>query len=553
MAGVAGTQFAVWAPNAEQVSVIGDFNQWNCRSHPLRPHGHSGIWEGFIPEAKPGMGYKYDVVSRLHGYRAEKADPFAFRSEKPPKSASIIWQLEYEWGDQAWMRERARHNALDAPMTIYEVHAGSWMRVPEEGCRWLTYRELAVKLAAYCQEMGFTHVQFLPLMEHPLYRSWGYQTTGYFAPTSRYGSPQDFMYLVDYLHQHGIGIFLDWVPSHFPTDDHALARFDGSHLYEHADPRKGFHPDWKSSIFNYGRHEVSSFLLSSALFWLEQYHVDGLRVDAVASMLYLDYSRKPGEWIPNHHGGNENLEATHFLRRLNETVYREHPDVQMIAEESTAWSQVSRPTSSGGLGFGLKWDMGLDARHAPLLQNATRRTRKFHHGELPFRMLYAFHENFVLPLSHDEVVHGKGSLFGMMTGDEWQKYANLRLLLGYMYGMPGKKLLFMGGELAQWPEWNHESSLEWNVLENRSHAGMQLWVRDLKPGCTNPNRRCTNGILPRTVLSGLTTATRITRRSFSCARPVAGKSSCWRLSISPRCPEPITASGFRAVVTGRSC
>ncbi len=476
--GIAGVQFAVWAPNAERVSVVGDFNHWSRTAHPLSARDHSGVWAGFVPEAQPGMCYKYYVVSRHHGYRAEKADPFAFRSEVPPKSASIIWGLDYKWKDRTWMRERQRRNALDAPMAIYEVHAGSWMRVPEEGHRWLNYRELAVKLAAYCKEMGFTHVEFLPLTEHPLYRSWGYQTTGYFAPTSRYGSPQDFMFLVDYLHQQGLGVFLDWVPSHFPTDDHALARFDGTHLFEHADPRKGYHPDWKSSIFNYGRHEVSSFLLSSALFWLEKYHLDGLRVDAVASMLYLDYSRKPGEWIPNRYGGNENLEAISFLRLLNETVYREHPDVQTFAEESTAWPQVSRPTYSGGLGFGLKWDMGwMHDSLRYLKRNAAY--RKFHHGELPFRMVYASHENFVLPLSHDEVVHGKGSLFGMMAGDEWQKYANLRLLFGYMYAMPGKKLLFMGSELAQWPEWNHDSSLEWHALQDRSHAGAQQWVKDL--------------------------------------------------------------------------
>jgi 1,4-alpha-glucan branching enzyme len=476
--GVSGVQFAVWAPNAERVSVMGDFNHWDRKSHPLRARGDCGIWEGFVPGARPGLGYKYFIESRYHGYRAEKADPFAFHAELPPKSASMIWDLNYAWGDGVWMKERARRNALEAPISIYEVHAGSWMRVPEEGCRWLTYRELAVKLAAYCREMGFTHVEFLPLTEHPLYRSWGYQTTGYFAPTSRYGSPQDFMFLVDYLHQQGIGVFMDWVPSHFPTDGHGLARFDGTYLYEHADPRKGFHPEWTSAIFNYGRHEVSSFLLSSALFWLEQYHVDGLRVDGVASMLYLDYARKPGEWIPNQYGGHENLEAMDFLRRLNETIYREQPEVQTIAEESTAWSQVSRPTYTGGLGFGLKWDMGwMHDTLRYLKRNAA--FRKYHHGELSFRMVYAFHENFVLPLSHDETVHGKGSLFGMMAGDEWQKYANLRLLFGYMYGLPGKKLLFMGDELAQWPEWNHESSIEWHVTQEPHHAGVQLWVKDL--------------------------------------------------------------------------
>lgn len=476
--GASGVQFAVWAPNAERVSVVGDFNQWDRVRHPLRSLGDCGIWEGFVPAARPGLCYKYFIESRYHGYQAEKADPFAFHAELPPKSASVVWDLNYDWGDGWWMNERARHNALDAPISIYEVHAGSWMRVPEEGCRWLSYRELAVKLAAYCQEMGFTHVEFLPLTEHPLYRSWGYQTTGYFAPTSRYGSPQDFMFLVDYLHQQGIGVFMDWVPSHFPTDGHGLARFDGTHLFEHADSRKGFHPEWTSAIFNYGRHEVSSFLLSSALFWLEQYHVDGLRVDGVASMLYLDYARKAGEWIPNRYGGHENLEAMDFLRRLNETIYREHPDVQTIAEESTAWSQVSRPTYTGGLGFGLKWDMGW--MHDTLRYfKRDAAFRKYHHGELPFRMIYAFHENFVLPLSHDENVHGKGSLFGMMTGDEWQKYANLRLLFGYMYGLPGKKLLFMGSELAQWPEWNHESSIEWHATRDPFHAGVQHWVKDL--------------------------------------------------------------------------
>jgi 1,4-alpha-glucan branching enzyme len=476
--GIAGTQFAVWAPNAESVSVIGEFNEWDRTRHPLKLHGNSGIWEGFVPDAKQSNCYKYLIRSRYQGYEVEKADPFAFRSEIAPKNASAIWELDYDWGDEQWMRERAQRNSLDAPISIYEVHAGSWMRVPEEGNRWLTYRELAVKLAAYCKEMGFTHVEFLPLTEHPLYRSWGYQTTGYFAPTSRYGSPQDFMYLVDYLHQQGIGVFLDWVPSHFPTDAHGLARFDGTYLYEHADPRKGYHPDWKTSIFNYGRHEVCSFLLSSALFWLEKFHVDGLRVDAVASMLYLDYSRRPGEWIPNRHGGNANLEAIEFLRQLNKIVYREHPDVQMIAEESTAWAQVSRPTASGGLGFGLKWDMGW--MHDTLrYMKRNPAHRKFHQGELPFRMVYAFRENFVLPLSHDEVVHGKGSLYGMMPGDEWQKYANLRLLLGYMFGTPGKKLLFMGDEIGQWPEWKHDASIEWQVLGDWFHAGFQKWVKDL--------------------------------------------------------------------------
>jgi len=474
--GVAGTQFAVWAPNAESVHVMGDFNSWNDSSHPLRMRESSGIWQTFVPGANSGSCYKYVIVSQTQSIRTEKADPFAFRSEVAPKKSSLIWSLDYEWGDTVWMRERKRHNRLDAPISIYEMHVGSWMQ--EEGNRWLTYRELAPRLAAYCQEMGFTHVEFLPIMEHPLYKSWGYQTTGYFAPTGRYGSPQDFMYLVDFLHQQGLGVLLDWVPSHFPRDDFALARFDGTHLFEHADPRKGYHPDWKSGIFNYGRGEVQSFLLSSALFWLEKYHADGLRVDAVASMLYLDYSRKPGEWIPNENGCNANLEAIAFLRLLNEIIYRQYPDVQTIAEESTAWSRVSRSTRTGGLGFGMKWDMGWMHDTLRYLKRDPLH-RKSHHGELPFRMVYAFRENFVLPLSHDEVVRGKGSLFGMMPGDEWQKYANLRLLFGYMYGMPGKKLLFMGSEFAQWPEWNHQSGLEWFVLKEPSHQGVQQWVKDL--------------------------------------------------------------------------
>ncbi len=476
--GVAGTFFAVWAPNAQQVSVIGDFNGWEPSAHPLQPRGYSGVWEGFIPGVGKGDLYKYHITSRYHGYRAEKADPLAFYCEVPPRSASIVWDLDYQWGDQEWMEKRWQRNALDAPMTIYEVHLGSWMRVPEEGYRPLTYRELAPRLAEYVERMGFTHVELLPIMEHPLYRSWGYQTTGYFAPTSRYGTPQDFMFLVDYLHQRGIGVILDWVPSHFPTDGHGLGLFDGTHLYEHADPRKGFHPDWKSYIFNYGRNEVRSFLMSSAHFWLDRYHVDGLRVDAVASMLYLDYSRQEGEWIPNQFGGRENLEAIDFLRRFNEEIYRTYPDVQTFAEESTAWPMVSRPTYLGGLGFGLKWDMGW--MH-DTLQYMSRDPiyRQYHHNELTFRMLYAFWENFVLPLSHDEVVHGKGSLLGKMPGDDWQKFANLRLLYGYMYAQAAKKLLFMGGEFGQWREWNHDESLDWHLLQYEPHAGLQRWVADL--------------------------------------------------------------------------
>jgi 1,4-alpha-glucan branching enzyme len=476
--GVEGTYFAVWAPDAKQVSVMGEFNSWDKSSHPLCPKEQSGIWEGFIPGVAKGTIYKYYLVSHRRGYRVEKADPFAFYTETPPKTASIAWDLDYSWGDQAWIEKRHSHNALDAPVSVYEVHLGSWQRVPEEGNRYLSYRELAPRLANYLNQMGFTHVEFLPVMEHPFYGSWGYQLTGYFAPTSRYGAPQDFMYLVDYLHQHDIGVILDWVPSHFPNDEHGLGYFDGTHLYEHGDPRQGIHPDWNSFIFNYGRHEVRSFLLSSALFWLDKYHVDGLRVDAVASMLYLDYGRKEGEWIPNQYGGRENLEVIAFLRRFNEAVYQESPGVQTIAEESTAWPMVSRPTYLGGLGFGLKWDMGW--MH-DTLEYMTKDPiyRKHHQNNLTFRLIYAFFENFVLPLSHDEVVHGKGSLLGKMPGDDWQKFANLRLLLGYMYAQPGKKLLFMGGELGQWREWVHDESLEWHLLDYPPHSGLKRWVEDL--------------------------------------------------------------------------
>jgi 1,4-alpha-glucan branching enzyme len=476
--GMEGTYFAVWAPDAKQISVIGEFNNWDKSSHPLRPKGQSGIWEGFIPGVTKGTLYKYYLVSHRRGYHVEKADPFAFHTETPPKTASIAWDLDYSWGDRAWMEKRHAHNALDAPISIYEMHLGSWRRVPEEDNRHLSYRELAPRLAEYLKQLGFTHVEFLPIMEHPFYGSWGYQSTGYFAPTSRYGTPQDFMYLVDYLHQHDIGVILDWVPSHFPNDEHGLGYFDGTHLYEHGDPRQGIHPDWNSFIFNYGRDEVRSFLLSSALFWLDKYHVDGLRVDAVASMLYLDYGRKEGEWIPNKYGGRENLEAIAFLRHFNEAVYQESPDVQTIAEESTAWPMVSRPTYLGGLGFGLKWDMGW--MH-DTLEYMTKDPiyRKHHHNNLTFRLIYAFYENFVLPLSHDEVVHGKGSLLGKMPGDDWQKFANLRLLLGYMYAQPGKKLLFMGGEFGQWREWGHDESLEWHLLDYPPHSGLKRWVEDL--------------------------------------------------------------------------
>jgi len=476
--GVEGTYFAVWAPNAKQVSVIGEFNSWDKSSHPLYAKGQSGIWEGFIPGVAKGTIYKYYLVSHRRGYHVEKADPFAFYAETPPKTASVSWDLDYSWGDRAWMEKRHTHNALDAPISVYEVHLGSWQRVTEENNRYLSYRELAPRLTDYLKQLGFTHVEFLPIMEHPFYGSWGYQVTGYFAPTSRYGTPQDFMYLVDYLHQHDIGVILDWVPSHFPNDEHGLGYFDGTHLYEHGDPRQGIHPDWNSLIFNYGRDEVRSFLLSSALFWLDKYHVDGLRVDAVASMLYLDYGRKAGEWIPNKYGGRENLEATAFLRRFNEMVYQESPGTQTIAEESTAWPMVSRPTYLGGLGFGLKWDMGW--MH-DTLEYMTKETiyRKYHHNNLTFRLIYAFFENFVLPLSHDEVVHGKGSLLGKMPGDDWQKFANLRLLFGYMYTQSGKKLLFMGGEFGQWREWAHDENLEWHLLDYAPHSGLQRWVEDL--------------------------------------------------------------------------
>lgn len=476
--GLEGTYFAVWAPNARHVSVMGEFNGWDKSSYPLCPKGQSGIWEGFIPGVGKGTIYKYYIVSHHRGYHVEKADPFAFHTETPPKTASIVWDLDYSWGDRAWMEKRRARNALNAPISVYEMHLGSWRRVPEEGNRYLSYRELAPRLAEYLKQLGFTHVEFLPVMEHPFYGSWGYQFTGYFAPTSRYGTPQDFMYLVDYLHQHDIGVILDWVPSHFPNDEHGLGYFDGTHLYEHDDPRQGIHPHWNSFIFNYSRHEVRSFLLSSALFWLDKYHVDGLRVDAVASMLYLDYGRKEGEWIPNQYGGRENLEAIAFLRRLNEAIYQEKPDVQTIAEESTAWPMVSRPTYVGGLGFGLKWDMGW--MH-DTLEYMTKDPiyRKYHHNNLTFRLIYAFFENFILPLSHDEVVHGKGSLLGKMPGDNWQKFANLRLLLGYMYAQPGKKLLFMGGEFGQWREWTHDESLEWHLLQYSPHSGLQQWVSDL--------------------------------------------------------------------------
>ncbi len=476
---VTGTYFAVWAPNAERVSVIGDFNGWDPEDSPLgvRWDG-SGIFEGFIPGVGKGTRYKYHIESKFNKYKVDKGDPFSFYWEVPPKTASIVWDLDYEWKDAEWMSKRYKHNSLNAPMAIYEVHLGSWRRVPEENSRFLTYREMAEYLVDYVKDMGFTHVEFLPVMEHPFYGSWGYQITGYFAPTSRYGTPQDFMYLIDCLHQNDIGVILDWVPSHFPTDEHGLGFFDGTHLYEYDDPRRGFHPDWNSFIFNYARNEVPAFLISSILFWLSKYHADGVRVDAVASMLYLDYSRKNGEWIPNQFGGKENLEAISFIRRMNEVVYGNFPDVQTIAEESTAWPQVSRPTYLGGLGFGMKWNMGW--MHDTLeYMSKDPIYRKHYHNTITFSIWYAFSENFILPLSHDEVVYGKGSLLGKMPGDEWQKFANLRLLFGYMYAHPGKKLLFMGGEFGQWREWNHDSSLDWHLLQYPPHRGLQQWVKDL--------------------------------------------------------------------------
>lgn len=473
-----GTYFAVWAPDAEQVSVIGAFNDWNRISHRLTPRKQTGIWEGFFPGVGKGTLYKYHVASRFHMYRVDKADPFSIFNEIPPKTASIVWDLSYDWNDGEWMTRRQHKNRLDQPMAIYEMHLGSWRRVHSNGYRSLSYRELAPQLADYLEQLGYTHVEFMPVMDHPFFGSWGYQITGYFAPSGNFGTPQDLMYLIDFLHQRGIGVILDWVPSHFPSDEHGLAYFDGTHLFEHADPRQGYHPEWHSYIFNYDRKEVQSFLISNALFWLDRYHVDGLRVDGVASMLYLDYARKAGEWIPNQFGGRENIAAIEFLRRLNEAVYRYYPDVQTIAEESTDWPMVSRPSYVGGLGFGLKWDMGW--MHDTLQYMAKDPVhRRFHQNDLTFRMLYAFHENFVLPLSHDEVVYGKGSLLEKMAGDDWQKFANLRALYGYMYAQPAKKMLFMGGEFAQRGEWVHDGSLDWDLLAFPPHVGVQHWVRDL--------------------------------------------------------------------------
>jgi len=475
--GVPGVHFALWAPNAKKVAVVGNFNKWNRNANPLNlREDASGIWEGFIPQLTKGEVYKYFVTS-VDFYQVEKQDPFATYNEVAPHTGSIVWDLDYQWQDATWMKERAAKNSLQAPISIYEMHIGSWKRVPEEEHRPLTYRELALELPKYLNEMGYTHVEFMPVMEYPFYGSWGYQTLGYFSPTSRFGTPQDLMYLIDCLHNQGIGVILDWVPSHFPTDEHGLVYFDGTHLYEHADARRGYHPDWKSSIFNYGRNEVREFLISSAMFWMDKFHADGLRVDGVASMLYLDYSRG-NNWIANEHGGRENLEAIYFLRKLNEAVYVNFPGTQMIAEESTAWGGVSRPTDAGGLGFGMKWNMGW--MHDTLAYMALDPIyRKYHHNELTFSFLYAFSENFLLSLSHDEVTHGKGALASKMPGDQWRKLANLRLLLGYMFAHPGKKLTFMGAEFAQWSEWNHEHSIEWHLLQYPPHQGVQNWVKDL--------------------------------------------------------------------------
>jgi 1,4-alpha-glucan branching enzyme len=477
-AGQQGTYFAIWAPNAENVTVIGDFNDWNRYSHYMnaRPDG-SGIWEVFIPEIGKGTVYKYFIRSR-NGYEVEKGDPYALHWELPPQTASVVWESDFVWKDQKWLEKRQEKAGKPQPYSVYEVHLGSWKRVPEESNRFLTYKEMAYDLPAYVKEMGFTHVEFMPVMEHPFFGSWGYQVTGYFAPSSRFGTPEDFMLLIDVLHREGIGVILDWVPSHFPSDLHGLHYFDGTFLYEHADPRKGYHPDWKSYIFNYGRNEVRSFLISNALFWLDRFHIDGLRVDAVASMLYLNYSREEGEWIPNEHGGQENLEAVSFLKQFNETVYSEYGDVVTIAEESTAWPMVSKPTSMGGLGFGMKWMMGwmhdtleyfkLDPIH-----------RQHHQNTITFSTIYAFAENFMLPLSHDEVVHGKAPLLLKMPGDSWQKFAHLRTLYAYMYAHPGCKLLFMGGEFGQTSEWNHDASLDWHLKDQHFHRGVMNSLRAL--------------------------------------------------------------------------
>jgi len=473
-----GTAFATWAPNAAAVSVIGEFNGWRPGVHALAPLGDTGIWHGFVPGVGKGALYKLHVKSKQRGYEVAKTDPFALRHEVAPATASIVWTTDHAWRDDAWMKSRAARSSCDAPMAIYEVHLGSWMRMPEAKNRSLSYREAAPKLVEYVTKLGFTHIELMPLTEHPFFGSWGYETTGYFAATSRYGLPEDLMAMIDAFHQANIGVILDWVPAHFPSDEHGLVYFDGTPLYEHPDRKLGFHPEWNTSIFDFGRQEVRSFLLSSALFWLERYHVDGLRVDGVASMLYRDYGRKAGEWIPNAKGGNEYFEAVELLQRLNEAIAREQPATITIAEESTAWPRVTGKTSEGGLGFSYKWDMGW--MHDTLRYFARDPIhRKHHHNELTFRGMYAWSEHFVMPLSHDEVVYGKGSLIGKMPGDRWRKFANLRLLYAYQWSLPGKKLLFMGGELAQWSEWNHEACVEWHLLHEPSHRQIQLLVGEL--------------------------------------------------------------------------
>ena len=477
--GVPGVNFAVWAPNAARVSVIGNFNDWDGRRHPMRSRGGVGIWELFIPDLKIGEFYKYEILPQTGGAPFSKADPFAMGAELRPKTASIVCDVSnYSWEDAGWMEQRSGQDPLRKPLSIYEVHLGSWKRVTEEGGRWMTYRELAQTLVPYVKDMGFTHIELMPIVEHPFDGSWGYQATGYFAPTRRFGTPEEFMGFVDACHQMGIGVIMDWAPAHFPDDPHGLAWFDGTYLYDHEDPRLGYHPEWKSRIFNYGRTEVKNFLINSALSWFDRYHIDGLRVDAVASILYLDYAREPGEWIPNRYGGHENLEAVEFIKELNAVVHQEHSGILMIAEESTAWPGVSRPTYVGGLGFSFKWNMGwmhdtleyfqLDPIH-----------RKFHQNKVTFGLMYAFTENFILVLSHDEVVHGKKALLDKMPGDDWQRFANLRALYGHMYGHPGKKMLFMGGEIGQWWEWNHDDSLQWHLLEYAPHHGLQKYVADL--------------------------------------------------------------------------
>ena len=472
-----GVNFALWAPNAQSIQVVGDFNQWDGRAHPMHKQIPSGVWELFVPNVQAGMNYKYRVRS-LDGRIIDKADPLAFYSEVPPRTASIVHSLSYQWNDASWLDERAQNRILQKPISIYEVHLGSWRKCEGTNHGWLNYRELAHQLVEYCQQMGFTHLELLPISEHPFSGSWGYQTTGYFSATSRYGTPEDFMYFVDHCHQNSIGVIIDWVPAHFPKDALGLYRFDGSALYEHEDPRQGEHPDWGTMVFNYGRHEVRNFLISNALFWFDRFHIDGLRVDAVASMLYLDYSRNPGDWVPNEFGGRENLDAVHFLREFNRQVHSDFPGVLTIAEESTAWPGVSHPVDVGGLGFSMKWNMGW--------MNDTLRYmrrdpvhRKHHQNDLTFSLIYAYSENFQLPLSHDEVVHGKGSLIGQMPGDLWQKFANLRLLFSYMWTHPGKKMLFMGGELAQWHEWNYDGQLQWELLQWQTHAGIQQTLADL--------------------------------------------------------------------------